>query len=114
MKIISGNTGEGLKSVIYFFCLLGGFFLALNALFPTQSDDLGAVSEGLSGAWRSYMNWNGRIFEMLRIAYVGALAPSVYFVIVNTLMGVGFVFLFFVFIFGRLPRDFNDVVILGR
>lgn len=113
MKIISGNTGEGLKSVIYFFCLLGGFFLALNALFPTQSDDLGAVSEGLSGAWRSYMNWNGRIFEMLRIAYVGALAPSVYFVIVNTLMGVGFVFLFFVFIFGRLPRDFNDVVILS-
>ncbi|WP_334087244.1 DUF6056 family protein [Helicobacter typhlonius] len=113
MKIISHNAGGGLKSVIYFFCLLGGFFLVLNALFPTQSDDLGAVSEGLSGAWRSYMNWNGRIFEMLRIACVGALAPSVYFVILNTLMGVGFVFAFFVFIFGRLPRDFNDVVILS-
>ncbi|WP_334088356.1 DUF6056 family protein, partial [Helicobacter typhlonius] len=96
-----------------FSVFIGGFFLVLNALFPTQSDDLGAVSEGLSGAWHSYMNWNGRIFEMLRTACVGALAPSVYFVILNTLMGVGFVFLFFVFIFGRLPRDFNDVVILS-
>lgn len=113
MKIISDNAADGLKSIIIFSVFLGGFFLILNTLFPTQSDDLGAVSEGLSGAWRSYMNWNGRIFEMLRIAYVGALAPSIYFVIVNTLMGVGFVFLFFVFIFGRLPRDFNDIVILS-
>ncbi|WP_334086375.1 hypothetical protein, partial [Helicobacter typhlonius] len=80
MKIISRNAlaRGGLKSVIIFSVFIGGFFLVLNALFPTQSDDLGAVSEGLSGAWHSYMNWNGRVFEMLRTACVGALAPSVY------------------------------------
>ncbi|WP_300897113.1 DUF6056 family protein, partial [uncultured Helicobacter sp.] len=105
--------GGGHKSVILYFCVFSGFLLALNALFPTQSDDLGVAAEGLKGAWRSYMNWNGRIFEMLRVAYIGAIAPSAYFVILNTFVAVAFIFGFFIFIFARLPQSFDDVVILS-
>ncbi len=107
------NRGGGHKSVILYFCVFSGFLLALNALFPTQSDDLGVAAEGLKGAWRSYMNWNGRIFEMLRVAYIGAIAPSAYFVILNTFVAVAFIFGFFIFIFARLPQSFDDVVILS-
>ncbi|MCX2717536.1 DUF6056 family protein [Helicobacter sp. MIT 21-1697] len=105
--------GVATKSTYWFFGILGGFLFILNCLFPTQSDDLGAVAGGINGMWSSYTNWNGRFFELLRTAFVGALAPSIYFVIINTLVGVGFILSFFVFIFGRLPKSFDDVVILS-
>nr|WP_280524187.1 DUF6056 family protein [Helicobacter marmotae] len=98
---------------MYFFCVLGVFLLLLNCLLPTQSDDLGASAEGLKGAWRSYMHWNGRIFEMLRVAYVASIAPSIYFALLNTLIALAFILGFFVFIFGRLPRGFDDMMILS-
>lgn len=100
------------RSVYWFFGILLLYLLALNALFPTQSDDLGAGMAGFSGMLWEYNNWNGRFFELLRHGFVAAIAPSVYFVVINAVIGVVFFLSFFVFVFGRLPRTFDDVVIL--
>ncbi|WP_233705407.1 DUF6056 family protein [Helicobacter cinaedi] len=100
------------KSVYWFFGILLLYLLVLNALFPTQSDDLGYGVNGFSGMLSSYNNWNGRFFEMLRHGFVAAIAPSVYFVAINAVIGVLFFLSFFVFVFGRLPRTLNDVIFL--
>ena len=100
------------KSVYWFFGILLLYLLVLNALLPTQSDDLGAGVTGFSGMLSSYNNWNGRFFELLRHGFVAAIAPSVYFVVMNAVIGVLFFLSFFVFVFGRLPRTLNDVIFL--
>ncbi|WP_181881848.1 DUF6056 family protein [Helicobacter sp. MIT 14-3879] len=97
----------------WFLGSLSVFLLICNALFPTQSDDLGAVAEGFAGMKRSYMEWNGRWGELLRVAFMGALAPSLSFVIINTLVGVTFIVSFFVLVSGRMPQTFDDAVILA-
>lgn len=100
------------KSVYWFFGILLLYLLVLNTLFPTQSDDLGASVTGFAGMLSSYNNWNGRFFEMVRVGFVAAWAPSIYFVLVNAVIGVLFFLSFFVFVFGRLPRTFDDIVML--
>ena len=100
------------KSVYWFFGILLLYLLVLNTLFPTQSDDLGYGVNGFSGMLSSYNNWNGRFFELLRHGFVAAWASSIYFVLVNAVIGVLFFLSFFVFVFGRLPRTFDDIVML--
>lgn len=100
------------KSVYWFFGILLLYLLVLNTLFPTQSDDLGASVTGFAGMLSSYNDWNGRFFEMVRVGFVAAWAPSIYFVLVNAVIGVLFFLSFFVFVFGRLPRTFDDIVML--
>lgn len=101
------------KSVWLTLGCFGVFLFAINCLFQTQSDDLGAGFGGLSGAISMYMNWNGRFGELLRTAFVGALAPTLFFKIVNTIMGIVFLLAWFVMIYARLPRSFNDSVVLA-
>lgn len=100
------------KSVWLTLGCFGVFLFAINCLFPTQSDDLGAGFGGLSGAISMYMNWNGRFGELLRTAFIGALAPTLFFKIVNTITGIVFLLAWFVMIYARLPRSFNDSVVL--
>ncbi len=101
------------KSVYIVFGVFGIFLFTINYLFPTQSDDLGTDFGGLSGAINMYMNWNGRFGELLRTAFIGALAPTLFFKITNTIVGIVFILSWFVIIYARLPRNFNDSVILA-
>ena len=101
------------KSVWITFILFSVFLFSVNYVFPTQSDDLGAGFGGLDGAISMYMSWNGRFGELLRTAFIGALAPTLFFKIANTLVGVVFLFAWFVILYARLPRSFNDSVVLA-
>ncbi|MDY5185225.1 DUF6056 family protein [Helicobacter trogontum] len=101
------------KSVWITFILFGLFFLSINYVFPTQSDDLEASFGGLDGAISMYMNWNGRFGELLRTAFIGALAPTLFFKLINTLVGIVFLLAWFVILYARLPRSFNDSVVLA-
>ncbi|MGX3044000.1 DUF6056 family protein [Helicobacter sp. T3_23-1056] len=88
---------------IILFTSLYLFFFTLNFLFPTQSDDLGAGFGGLSGAYQSYIGWNGRLGELLRVAFGSYLAHTALYPFINALVCVAFVYLFFILIFARLP-----------
>ncbi|WP_281651133.1 DUF6056 family protein [Helicobacter bilis] len=101
------------KSVWITFILFSVFLFSVNYVFPTQSDDLGAGFGGLDGAISMYMSWNGRFGELLRTAFIGALAPTLFFKIANTLVGVVFLLAWFVILYARLPRSFNDSVVLA-
>lgn len=101
------------KSVWITFILFSIFLFSVNYVFPTQSDDLGAGFGGLDGAIHMYMSWNGRFGELLRTAFIGALAPTLFFKIVNTLVGIVFLLAWFVILYARLPKTFNDSVMLA-
>lgn len=79
------------------------FFFVLNAMFPTQSDDFGITSVNINAAIHSYMHWNGRFGELLRVWFGSPLAHTPYFAFVNAFFGVGFLYLLFVLLFGRFP-----------
>lgn len=79
------------------------FFFVLNALFPTQSDDFGAPLGSIDSMVRSYMHWNGRIGELLKVWFGSYLAHTPYFAFINALFGVGFFYLLFALLFGRFP-----------
>lgn len=104
----------------------------LNALFPAQSDDLGAHIGTLTNIKDSYLHWNARLGELLRVWFGSHLASTPYFAFINPLFCVAFLYLLFGLIFGRMPylfirnlsqssqtndtahskRDFNDLAIL--
>lgn len=73
-------------------------------MFPIQSDDLGAPLGNLDSMIGSYMHWNGRIGELLKVWFGSYLAHTPYFPFINTLFGATFLYLFFVLIFGRFPN----------
>ncbi|WP_394954726.1 DUF6056 family protein [uncultured Helicobacter sp.] len=79
------------------------FFFVLNALFPTQSDDFGAPLGGIDSMMHSYMHWNGRIGELLKVWFGSYLSHTPYFAFINALFGVGFFYLMFALLFGRFP-----------
>ena len=85
-------------------------FFALNFLFPTQSDNLGAGFGGLSTAYNFYMTWNGRIGELFCVAFGSYLAHTALYPFINALVCVAFIYLFFILIFARLPfmGDLHD------
>ena len=96
------SLGFSQASLLLFFGLYI-FFFTLNAMFPVQSDDLGAPLGNLDSMIGSYMHWNGRIGELLKVWFGSYLAHTPYFPFINTLFGATFLYLFFVLIFGRFP-----------
>ncbi|MGX2971595.1 DUF6056 family protein [Helicobacter sp. T3_23-1059] len=83
------------------------FFFVLNALFPAQSDDLGAGIGTIESIKNSYSHWNGRLGELAKVAFGSYLAHTPYFAFINAFFDVGFLYLLFVLVFGRLPRKQN-------
>lgn len=81
------------------------FLYALNALFPPQSDDLGRGLGLLQGALSSYMNWNGRLGELLSVGFGSHFATTPYFALLNALIGTYVIYAFFFIVFGRKPSD---------
>ena len=97
------------KQSIKLFLALYLFFFVLNALFPAQSDDLGVGIGGLKAMANSYLNWNGRLGELVRIWFGSFLAHTPYFAFINASFCVALLYLLFVLIFGRLPRCLPSV-----
>lgn len=96
------SLGFSQASLLLFFGLYI-FFFTLNAMFPVQSDDLGAPLGNLDSMIGSYMHWNGRIGELLKVWFGSYLAHTPYFPFINALFGAAFLYLFFALIFGRFP-----------
>ena len=81
------------------------FLYALNALFPPQSDDLGRGLGLLQGALSVYMNWLGRLGELLAAGFGSHFATTPYFAPLNALVGTYVIYAFFFIIFGRKPAN---------
>ena len=80
------------------------FLYFLNAIFPTQSDDMGAGFGGLTAAINSYNNWNGRFGELLRVSFGSYLATTPFYAPINALVGTAVIFLIFLITFARKPE----------
>lgn len=93
-----------LFSSIAIFLGLYVFLLFVNVMFPVQSDDLGHTGTNFQAAISSYMGWNGRIGDMARVWFGSYLATMSIFSFINAFVGVGVLYLFFVLLFGRLPK----------
>lgn len=91
------------------------FLFCLNFFLPPQADDLYAAQEaknGIQSSIKSYMTWNARIGEMLFVGFIGGINDSL-FNVLNAFIGTIFIFVFFIFIFARLPKcdkNINDFV----
>ena len=71
------------------------------------------VFGGIESAYGAFMNWNPRLGNLLLAAYMSGLSEMPpYFDFLNACVGTGFIFLIFFLIYGRIPRDFHDSVIL--
>ena len=103
------------------------FLFVLNLLTPTQGDELGdpklflpmqsyggeVVFGGIESAYGAFMNWNPRLGNLILVSYMAGLANmAFYFDFLNACVGTGFIFLIFFLIYGRIPKDFHDSVIL--
>ena len=115
------------KSVFIVLGIWFVFLFVLNLLTPTQGDELGdpklflpmqsyggeVVFGGIESAYGAFMNWNPRLGNLLLAAYMSGLSEMPpYFDFLNACVGTGFIFLIFFLIYGRIPRDFHDSVIL--
>ena len=102
--------------VFIFFIGVFVFLYFLNAIFPTQSDDMGAGFGGLTAAINSYNNWNGRFGELLRVSFGSYLATTPFYAPINALVGTAVIFLIFLITFARKPevslKDFSILLIL--
>ncbi|MBQ3826291.1 MAG: hypothetical protein II811_09180 [Spirochaetaceae bacterium] len=97
-------------SAVLGFALVYAFLVYLNAIFPTQSDDLGKKIEGIQRAIRSYMTWNGRIGELMLVTFGSYFATLPLYSVVNAFVGAAVITLLFVNIFARLPEnDMKDM-----
>lgn len=103
MKILKENRVIDRDTVFFFFGVFA-FLYFLNAIFPTQSDDLGYEIGGLSAAIDSYNNWNGRLGELLRVLFGSWFAATPWYAPVNALVGTTVIFMLFVAVFGRKPK----------
>ena len=101
------------KSVFIVLGIWFMFLFVLNLLLPAQSDDLGATFGGFDAAYYAFMNWNPRLGNLILVSYMAGLANmAFYFDFLNACVGTGFIFLIFFLIYGRIPKDFHDSVIL--
>ena len=92
---------------ITFLCLaviVFAFLCFLNAIFPTQSDDIGRKIGGVSAAINSYKSWNGRFGELLLVAFGSYFATTPWYAPLNALIGTCVVFEVFFVIFAHLPK----------
>lgn len=108
--LISPKTPTFLSHIAYastspnitLFLIFYIFFFCANALFPAQSDDLGAHIGTVESIIHSYLHWNARLGELLRVWFGSYLASTPYFAFINPLFCVGLLYL----LFGRTPRLF--------
>ena len=115
------------KSVFIVLGIWFVFLFVLNLLVPTQSDELGdpklflpmqsyggeVVFGGIESAYGAFMNWNPRLGNLILVSCMAGLSEMPpYFDFLNACVGTGFIFLIFFLIYGRIPRDFHDSVIL--
>ncbi|MDO7253542.1 DUF6056 family protein [Helicobacter cappadocius] len=100
-----------LGSVLYIFL----FLFATNMLFPPQSDDFDAYYQALNGidsAIKSYLTWNSRFGDLIYVGFLAKYNASIYFDGFISIMETGFFLAFFVLVFGRLPKNSFDSLIL--
>ena len=100
----SVSTNAAVNISILFPLALFVFLLILNAAFPTQSDSMGATFGGIDAALLSYMNWNGRLGDMLSVGFGNALSVyTIFYAPINAAVGAVFFYLVFVVMFARIP-----------
>lgn len=92
------------RDTLLFFLGVFAFLYFLNAIFPTQSDDMGTDFGGLAAAVRSYRTWNGRLGELLRVAFGSYLATTVWYAPINAFVGATVIVLLFIGVFARVPK----------
>lgn len=115
---MQSNKSNFLKNygVFLFFIGVFVFLYFLNAIFPTQSDDMGRGIGGISAAITSYNNWNGRFGELLLVAFGSHLSTTPFYAPINAIVGTAVIFLVFLLIFARKPefcfKDFSILLIL--
>lgn len=91
------------------------FLFSTNMLFPPQSDDFDAYYQALGGidsAIKSYLNWNSRFGDFIYMGFLAKYNASVYFDALISILETGFFLAFFVLVFGRLPKNPFDALIL--
>lgn len=103
MKILKDH-GLVDRGIVLFFSGVFVFLYFLNAIFPTQSDDMGCTIGGLSAAIQSYNTWNGRLGELLRVAFGSYLATTVWYAPINAFAGASVILLLFIVVFARVPK----------
>lgn len=90
--------------LIAFLACIYLFLFFLNAIFPTQSDDIGIDSIDIQRAIDFYMNLNGRFGVFLGLWFGSYMATTLLFPFINAFVGLSFIVAFFVVVFGRMPK----------
>lgn len=95
--------------MILFFALFFVLF-AFNIVFPPQSDDVihQITANSNQGFFYSYFAWNGRIGEIFYTGCLASINHTIWFDIINSLVGSIFIFAFFFVVFARLPKNRLD------
>lgn len=104
-KQIQENRNKDIFCSFVLFILLYALLFYLNAIFPTQSDDLGNKIGGLKAAINSYKGWNGRFGELLLKSFGSYFATTAFWPFVNAIVGTSVVMLIFLNMFGRFPKN---------
>ena len=102
------------RILIFLFVLIFLYLFFLNIFMPPQADDIHAsirAKRGFDSAITSYLTWNARIGELLFVGFVGGWSDIV-FDFINALFGSIFIWIFFVFIFLRFPKNDDIFCIL--
>lgn len=100
---IKSHKNKLLIFIVYFLTVFI-FLCFLNAIFPTQSDDIGRGIGGIKAAVSSYNNWNGRFGELLRVAFGSWLSTTPFYAPINALISASVILMIFVLMFARLPK----------
>ncbi len=110
MNVNQNKKNNLLFSIILFLCVYL-FFIYLNAIFPVQSDDIGRKIGGFAAMKQSYNGWNGRLGELLLVAFGSFFATTPFYSFVNGFIGASVIMLLFAVFTGRLPertlKDFS-------
>ncbi|MEL3908173.1 MAG: DUF6056 family protein [Treponemataceae bacterium] len=100
---IKSNKNKLLIFVVYFLTVFI-FLCFLNAIFPTQSDDIGREIGGIKAAKTAYDGWNGRFGELLLVAFGSWFSTTPFYAPINALIGASVILMIFALIFARLPK----------
>lgn len=100
---IKSHKNKLLIFIVYFLTVFI-FLCFLNAIFPTQSDDIGREIGGIKAAVSSYNNWNGRFGELLLVAFGSWFSTTPFYAPINALIGASVILMIFVLMFARLPK----------
>lgn len=102
-----------MKSLIQF-GIVWIILFVLNVVFPPQTDDivhyLILKDRPNYGFLTSYFEWNGRFFEQVWFYFFAEHIHSVWFDIINSLVGTCFIFTFYFLLFMHFPNKKSDYV----